>query len=109
VAILKIDKSFVTHIEEDAKACRLVRSMVQMGRALGVDVVVEGIERWGQVEHVTRHSGAATGQGFLFGRPMPPAQMAAFLSAPTPPWPVMPAAREVGHALAHIRSIRAAG
>jgi diguanylate cyclase (GGDEF)-like protein len=109
VAILKIDKSFVAHIEEDAKACRLVRSMVQMGRALGVDVVVEGIERWGQVEHVTRHSGAVTAQGFLFGRPLPPAQTAVCLAAPPQRWPAIPAAREVGHALAHIRSIRAAG
>jgi diguanylate cyclase (GGDEF)-like protein len=87
VRILKVDKTFVTNIEHDSKACTLVRSMVVMGEALGLDVVVEGIERWSQLEHVTFHAAATTGQGYLFGRPMPCAEMVQLLSASIPAWP----------------------
>jgi diguanylate cyclase (GGDEF)-like protein len=70
VRILKIDRSFLGNIEDDPKACTLVRSMVVMGDALGLDVVVEGIEGIGQLSHVMDHCGAAIGQGFLFASPM---------------------------------------
>jgi diguanylate cyclase (GGDEF)-like protein len=95
VRILKIDKSFLDRIEDDGRACSLVRSMVVMGDALGLDVVVEGIERTGQLEHLTRHAHATIGQGYLFGRPMPVEDMIVVLSAePTsvvwPPHPIDP-------------------
>ncbi|MDQ3104140.1 MAG: hypothetical protein M3Q87_02770, partial [Actinomycetota bacterium] len=54
-----------------------LRSMVLMGKGLGLDVVVEGIERETQVEHVFEHCEARVGQGFLFGRPQP---LAGFLT-----------------------------
>lgn len=79
--ILKIDKSFLDRIEDDARACSLVRSMVVMGDALGLDVVVEGVERLGQLEHLTDHAHATIGQGYLFGRPLPLKGMLAVLSA----------------------------
>ena len=59
VQILKVDRSFLSHIEEDPKACSLVRSMVVMGEALGLDVVIEGVEREGQLQHVIDHAGGA--------------------------------------------------
>ncbi len=70
VHILKIDRTFLTTIEADDRACALVRSMVVMGEALGLDVVIEGVERDSQLEHVVGHTGASIGQGFLFARPM---------------------------------------
>jgi diguanylate cyclase (GGDEF)-like protein len=71
VRILKVDKSFLANIEDDPRACPLVRSMVVLGDALGLEVVIEGIERLTQLEHVTEHAGAILGQGFLFATPMP--------------------------------------
>jgi sensor c-di-GMP phosphodiesterase-like protein len=44
--------------------------MVVLGDALGLDVIVEGIEGIGQLSHVMDHCGAAFGQGFLFAEPM---------------------------------------
>jgi EAL domain-containing protein (putative c-di-GMP-specific phosphodiesterase class I) len=44
--------------------------MVVVGDALGLDVVVEGIEGIGQLGHVMDHCGAVIGQGFLFAEPM---------------------------------------
>lgn len=75
VRILKIDKSFLATIEQDERGCALVRSIKVMGEALGLDVVAEGVERAGQVEHLTQHAGVTIGQGYLFGRPMPLAGM----------------------------------
>jgi EAL domain-containing protein (putative c-di-GMP-specific phosphodiesterase class I) len=101
VRILKVDKTFVTNIEHDSKACTLVRSMVVMGEALGLDVVVEGIERWSQLEHVTFHAGATTGQGYLFGRPMPCEEMVELLSASIQTWPDRPEPYGQAEALSH--------
>jgi EAL domain-containing protein (putative c-di-GMP-specific phosphodiesterase class I) len=71
VKILKIDKSFSADIDEDERSCGLLRSIVMMGQALGLDVVAEGVERDSQVEHLREHVGATFAQGFLLHRPMP--------------------------------------
>lgn len=84
VHILKIDRSFLAHIEDDDRACALVRSMVVMGEALGLDVVVEGVERISQLEHVVDHAGGQVGQGYLFARPMPVDAMITMLSLQPP-------------------------
>ena len=81
VQILKIDKTFIAHIEDDPRACSLVRSIVVMGQALGLDLVVEGVERPGQVEHLIDHCGATLGQGYLFAHPMPPDDMIQLLAS----------------------------
>jgi EAL domain-containing protein (putative c-di-GMP-specific phosphodiesterase class I) len=56
--------------------------MVVLGEALGLDVVVEGIETQSQLVHVLEHAGAAHGQGYLFGYPMPLDQMLEQLANP---------------------------
>ena len=81
VDILKIDRSFLDHIEDDSRACSLVRSMVVMGEALGLEVVIEGVEREGQLEHVTEHAGGLIAQGYLFGRPMSCDELVALLAS----------------------------
>ena len=70
VQVLKIDKSFVDHIDEDERACNLLRSMAQLAAALDLEVCVEGLERLTQVEHVLEHVGPVCGQGYGLGRPM---------------------------------------
>ncbi|MBA2445045.1 MAG: EAL domain-containing protein [Nocardioidaceae bacterium] len=81
VRILKIDKSFTAHIDDDPRACSLMRSIVLMGKALGLDVIVEGIERESQLTHLTTHTDASTGQGYLFAHPMSATDLVTFLSA----------------------------
>ena len=46
-----------------------------MGQALGLDVVVEGIERASQLEHLREHVHAPYAQGYLLHRPMPLEQL----------------------------------
>jgi diguanylate cyclase (GGDEF)-like protein len=71
VRILKTDRSFSAGIDSDERSCGLLRSISMMGKALGLDVVVEGLERASQIEHVREHVGAAFAQGYLLHRPMP--------------------------------------
>ena len=74
VRILKIDRSFLVDIDSDERACGLLRSIMMMGQALGLDVVVEGLERATQVEHLREHVSQdvnTLAQGYLLHRPMP--------------------------------------
>jgi diguanylate cyclase (GGDEF)-like protein/PAS domain S-box-containing protein len=69
---IKIDKSFVDQIAASERAVELVRSVVALGGALGLDTVAEGIEHQEQAQHL-RAVGCGVGQGFLFSRPLPAA------------------------------------
>ncbi len=80
VEILKIDRSFTAGIDRDERADALVRAMVLMGAALGLRVVVEGVERTGQLERV-RLMGCSQGQGYLFSPPVPLVEIVAMLQA----------------------------
>ncbi len=68
---LKVDRSFVNGIEDDRMAQSLVTSLVQLGRQFGFEVLAEGIETPEQHALLLR-LGCRLGQGYLFGRPMPP-------------------------------------
>jgi diguanylate cyclase (GGDEF)-like protein len=101
VHILKVDKTFLTNIEGDSRACTLVRSMVVMGEALGLEVIVEGVERSTQLPHVTAHAGALTGQGYLFGMPAPLVEMVEALSDHARDWVQERPADHTGGVMSH--------
>jgi diguanylate cyclase (GGDEF)-like protein len=71
VQIIKTDLSFAEGIDRDERACGLLCSITMMGQALGLDVVVEGIERSSQLDHLRDHVLAPYAQGYLLHRPMP--------------------------------------
>jgi diguanylate cyclase (GGDEF)-like protein len=68
---LKVDRSFVKDMLTSSDAAAIVNSVIGLGRALGLRVVAEGVER---DEHVImlRSSGCHEVQGYLFGKPLPP-------------------------------------
>ncbi len=74
VDILKIDKSFVDEVDTDAKVRALVLAIIEMARALGAVTIGEGIERPAQLAAL-RSLGCRLGQGYLLGRPVPPARV----------------------------------
>ena len=69
---LKIDKSFVDGVvHEDSDESVLVRAIIELARTLRLGSVAEGIESPDQVTAL-RRANCTRGQGYLFGRPMPP-------------------------------------
>ncbi|MDP3672861.1 MAG: EAL domain-containing protein [Telluria sp.] len=75
---LKIDKSFVFNLENDAANVALCEAIIVMAHKLGLKVIAEGVETAHQSE-LLRHAGCDFGQGFLFGRPVPAEQFEALL------------------------------
>ena len=67
--VLKIDRSFVNRMTEGDQPLQIVRTIIELARVLGMDVVAEGIETCEQY-HLLRGMGCRYGQGFLFARPM---------------------------------------
>ena len=80
---IKIDKSFVDALETDEAVRAVISAAVDMGHRLGLSVVVEGIER--PAQHAALLGlGCDVAQGYLLGRPMPPAQFVEWLATPHP-------------------------
>jgi diguanylate cyclase (GGDEF)-like protein len=67
--IIKIDPSFVAGLGHDDTLTLLTRTVVQVGRDLGLGVIAEGIEEPRQLSAL-REMGCGHGQGFLVARPM---------------------------------------
>ena len=70
VSKVKVDRSFVSGIEQDPDDEEIVRAIVAMSLAMRMQVVAEGIETVGQRDLLWR-LGVQLGQGWLFGRPVP--------------------------------------
>lgn len=71
---LKIDKSFVQNIDDQA----IVKAVITLGASLGMKVVAEGVEGLDQLAFLER-SGCDQVQGYHFARPMPGAEVPDFL------------------------------
>ena len=69
IDVLKIDRSFVSGITDTSEAVALVHAMVQLGKALGLETVAEGVETDGQRVQLATEN-VDTAQGFLFARPL---------------------------------------
>jgi EAL domain-containing protein (putative c-di-GMP-specific phosphodiesterase class I) len=67
--VLKIDRSFVGRMTEGDQPLQIVRTIIELARVLGMDVVAEGIETHEQYR-LLRQLGCRFGQGFLFARPL---------------------------------------
>lgn len=66
---LKIDRSFVAEMDEDATASGIVTAVVNLGQALGLRTVAEGVERVGQLR-MLQALRCHSAQGFLLARPL---------------------------------------
>ena len=70
VDVLKIDRSFVSAMVGDPRDAAVVRSTLDMARALGLGVVAEGVEDMETYE-LLRGLGCDVAQGYLIGKPVP--------------------------------------
>ena len=83
VDVIKIDRSFISGIADSGEAATLIRTLVQMGKALGLETLAEGIEDDAQLAGLVREQ-CDSGQGFLFARPLAPIALEEFLDMPAP-------------------------
>lgn len=66
---IKIDRSFVTSINDDNESAAIVDAITRLGSSLGLPVTAEGVET-AQIEASLKNLGPMAGQGWHFGKPM---------------------------------------
>jgi len=79
IGTLKVDQSFVRDVVEDAGDATIVRTIIDMGRSLGMEVVAEGVESVRHVEFLSKHN-CHYAQGKLFGEPCTAAELKSLLA-----------------------------
>jgi diguanylate cyclase (GGDEF)-like protein len=67
---LKVDRSLITDIDRRPRSQSLLRAIESIGEALGIEVMVEGVETEDELAYLRGHTGIRVAQGFLLGRPI---------------------------------------
>jgi diguanylate cyclase (GGDEF)-like protein len=75
---LKIDRTFITSLARSSEAHALTHTLIQLGKALGLATLAEGVEEHAQVREL-QLEGCNLAQGFLFSRPLSPEALVHFL------------------------------
>ena len=81
--VLKIDRSFISRVDTDGEKLELVRTIITLAWNLGMDVVAEGVETTKQLAQLKMLK-CEYGQGYLFSKPMSPADTTIFLAQTNP-------------------------
>lgn len=71
---IKIDQSFIRDIEIDINNAAIVKTIIAMSHAMGLEVIAEGVETQAQLDFLKKN-GCLHYQGYLFARPMPLSQL----------------------------------
>jgi diguanylate cyclase (GGDEF)-like protein len=74
----KIDRSFVSHLDEGRESLTIVQAIAQLGLSLCIPTAAEGVETEVQLEWL-RQAGCKEMQGYLFSRPIPASEIAELL------------------------------
>jgi cyclic di-GMP phosphodiesterase Gmr len=75
IDVLKVDRSFVSRLDSDVKSLALTKSIVLIGKTLGMKLMAEGVETPAQLARLT-DMGCDFIQGYLISKPAPAAQFA---------------------------------
>jgi EAL domain-containing protein (putative c-di-GMP-specific phosphodiesterase class I) len=78
---VKIDRTFILDLEHRPQSLTIVRAMVELCHALGMDTTAEGVETEAQFQAV-QLQGCHFAQGYLISPPVPASALGAFLSGP---------------------------
>ena len=75
---LKVDRTFVTHIDVDPASFKIVKSLVALCQDMQLECIVEGVETAEELAAL-KNLGCAWAQGYLFAKPMPASDIGAWL------------------------------
>ncbi|UUP18205.1 sensor domain-containing protein [Nitratireductor thuwali] len=67
---IKIDRSFISSMQSNAGSAKIVGSVIDLAKSLGLPVIAEGIEHWQEMQEIIKRGGEY-GQGFYFGKAIP--------------------------------------
>jgi diguanylate cyclase (GGDEF)-like protein len=81
---IKIDRSFTSAIAGSPESLTLIRTLVQLGKDLGLKTLAEGVETLGEMD-VLRADRVNEAQGYLFAQPLDPEMFESHLLAPVRP------------------------
>ncbi|XWK89931.1 MAG: EAL domain-containing protein [Phormidium sp.] len=84
VDTLKVDRSFVSRMEDSSENLAIVQTVIMLSHKLGMDVVAEGVEKASQME-ILRDLGCEYVQGYYFSKPLN-SEAATALLAEQPQW-----------------------
>jgi EAL domain-containing protein (putative c-di-GMP-specific phosphodiesterase class I) len=79
--VLKIERSFIRRMTQGEQPLHIVRTIIDLARVMGMEVVAEGIETVEQYD-LLREMNCRFGQGYLFARPMPFEEITPLLELP---------------------------
>lgn len=85
ISTLKIDRSFIKDLPDDAEDSAITLAILSMARSLGLEVVAEGVETQAQVDFL-REAGCQKIQGYLYGKPMPAYQLEQLMASQHSSW-----------------------
>jgi len=77
ITLLKLDRSFIINIETDPIAFEIVNAVIRIAKSKKIETIAEGIENLNQAK-ILKELGCNFGQGYLYGKPMPPEQLEEF-------------------------------
>jgi diguanylate cyclase (GGDEF)-like protein len=77
---IKIDRSFIRDVLDDADDAAIVSAVIGLGQNLGMKLIAEGVETAAQADFLVAR-GCDFGQGYLFARPMPAENVPSFTAA----------------------------
>jgi diguanylate cyclase (GGDEF)-like protein/PAS domain S-box-containing protein len=83
VDFIKVDRTFVAGLDDDAHDEAIVSGVIGLGHAFGLEVVAEGVETANQAA-ILRRMGCDIGQGYLWSPAVPPDELVAVLGAIVP-------------------------
>ena len=86
VDLLKLDRVLVKDLDKDRKNLAIVRAALDIGHALGIAVVAEGVQTQEECEEL-RRLGCDVGQGNYWWAPLPPGEAGALLTSNLPSAP----------------------
>ncbi len=77
ITTIKIDQSFIAGLPNDKNDLALIKTIIQLGRSLNMDIVAEGVETKEQL-NVLMENKCTSVQGYYFHKPLPPQKLASF-------------------------------